>query len=223
MQRFGGIETLRTQIALIGVGGPSMPRSAGGVPPAPRPPAVDIARVPRSPAVDVAPVPRSPAVDVARLEALESLVARLVTVRQQPSARGEVLVGAEVMSASVNIGSSQDLDVQVADLQDPLGRVVKFSVLTLTQIEVVAPGLVATDAVRLRIFLSGTRRDPQDLVAEFDGASHIAETWLAAFTKRRITYRDLSRKDTLWVQIRSAAGNTAVTTFTIRVWGCAVL
>ena len=246
--RLGGIETLRSQIALIGTRRPVSIPPIKSVPILPVAPAARLealetamnrilASLTQGPTPTVsdarlgaietslgritnalAQPPAPAAIDAAKLASMETLLGRIVTLLEQPSARGEALAIADVISASVNVGSSQDLDVQAHDLQN---RVVPFSMMTITQVDVAAPGLASTDAVRLRIFLSGARRDPQDLVAEFDGSSQTSGTWLAAFTNRGIQYTDRNKKDTLWLQIRNTAGNSAATFFTIRVYGFA--
>lgn len=150
--------------------------------------------------------------------AMEKYLGRIVALLEQPPVRAERIVTAESVSPTVLVGNSVSLDVQVQDL----GRhVSSFSLLTITQLEIAAPGLAAADVVRLRIYRTGLRRDPQDLVTEFDGASMATGTWFASFSNRGIVYKDGNTKDTVWLQVRNTAGNSAATFFIVRLSGYA--
>ena len=160
---------------------------------------------------DKAPVPDTSHGTEHRLASIEALLARgLVT-------RGDWALG-EVSSPTVLVGNSMDLDMKVQDLQ---GKSLPFSLFTISQVEIAAPQLVAADAVRLRIYRRGTRRNPLDVMAEYDGTSHTSGMWVASFSKQDLEYRDENEMDTIWLQVRNTAANSAATSFTIRIHGSA--
>ena len=129
--------------------------------------------------------------------------------------REDMAIG-EVTSPSVAVGDSRDIQLELTDLWlNPI----KFSLFTITQVDIAAPGLAAADAVRLRLYRSGKRRDPADVVAEFDGTSQVSGMWVAAFSNRRIEYIDANKANTVWIRVRNTAGNTGVTIFQVRLYG----
>ena len=147
-----------------------------------------------------------------RIEAIlketHALLAQGITTREDP------VIG-QIATASVAVGESLDSFVQLTDVK---GDALPFSLLTINQIAIAAPQLVAADLVRLRLYYRGTRQEPADLVAEFDGASQVSGMWAAAFTNRRIEYVDGNKENKVWVRIRNTAGNSGSTTFTIRLY-----
>lgn len=137
-------------------------------------------------------------------------------VPQGPISPYEDLVMARVSSPTVPVGISHDLEVQVTDLW---GRPVDFAHISITQVEISARELVNTDSVRLRFYRHGTRRTPQDLVADFDGTSQLTDTWYAAFSDRRIEYGAPDVQSTIYLTARNTTGNSGPTTFQITLYG----
>ena len=130
-----------------------------------------------------------------------------------PVVTSEVLVKAVVSTSSVAVNSERNVDVKFTDLW---GNPIEFSHLSITEVDIAAQQLVNADDVRLRLFRTGQRRVPLDLVAEFTGTSAVTGTWQAAFSDRRIEYDDLDGKDELHLAVRNSSGNSAPTTFDLR-------
>lgn len=126
------------------------------------------------------------------------------------------MVMAQIFTASVPVGVSQNLEAQVTDLW---GQPVDFAHITVTEVAISAPQLVATDAVRLRLYRRGTRVDPQDLLAEFNGTSHVVDTWVGAFTTRQIEFTGLDRLSKAYMTIRNTEGNSGPSPFQIYLYG----
>jgi hypothetical protein len=116
---------------------------------------------------------------------------------------------------SIGVDVERDFELQFTDVA---GNAINFAHLTITEIDIAAPQLVNADDVRLRFFRQGTRRVPQDLVAEFTGSSLIAATWQASFVNRRIEYTDLTKLSKLYLAIRNTSGNSGPSTFEIRFY-----
>jgi hypothetical protein len=130
-----------------------------------------------------------------------------------PVVTSEVLVKAVVSTPSVAVGAESEFDVELTDLW---GKPIDFSHLSITEVDIAAPQLVNADDVRLRIFRTGRRRVPQDLVAEFTGTSVVAGTWQASFSNRRIEYSDSDGEDELHLAVRNSSGNSGPSTFDLR-------
>ena len=166
-----------------------------------------------------APEPITPPPDTSgpvTLRRIETLLGEMRTLLAQGiTAREDPVIG-EIATSSVAVGDSLDSFVQLTNLQN---EVLPFSLLTINQIAIAAPGLVAADLVRLRLYYRGTRKNPEDLVAEFDGASQVAGMWAAAFTNRRIEYVDGNKENKVWLAVRNTTGNSGITTFRIRLYG----
>jgi hypothetical protein len=125
-------------------------------------------------------------------------------------------IKAQISSASVAVGASQNLDAQITDFW---GRAFDFAHVTITQVALSAAQLVAADAVRLRLYRRGTRSEPQDLLAEFDGTSQVTGMWAAAFTSRQIEYSGLDELSKVYLTVRNTSGNSGPTTFQIFIYG----
>lgn len=132
-----------------------------------------------------------------------------------PVVTSEALVMAVIASPTVLVGNESTFELEFTDLR---GNPVKFEHLSITEVDIAAPQLVNADDVRLRLFRTGQRRVPLDLVAEFTGTSAVAATWQASFSNRRIEYTDLAGESTLYIAIRNTAANSAASTFEIRVY-----
>lgn len=156
--------------------------------------------------------------DGASLVRIEALLSRIARSLEEPAGRNENLAFGEVITPSTPIGTSLDLKLQLYGLG---GKVLSFSLFTILQVEIAAPALAATDAARLRFYYSGSRREPLDVLAEFDGASQVAGMWYAAFSNRGIQYRDSNKENTVWMRVRNTAGNSVPTIFLVRVYGFA--
>ena len=150
----------------------------------------------------------------ANTRALQQIERRLATAT--PMVTSEALAKAVLLSASITVGTETDFELEVTDLWD---RVTPFSHLSITEVDIAAPLLVNADDVRLRLFRTGQRRVPQDLVAEFTGTSLVTGTWSAAFSNRRIEYTDETKKSTLYISIRNTSGNSRASPFEVRIYG----
>ena len=154
---------------------------------------------------------------LARLEASLSEVPRVKeTLRRSEVISREDLVMARITSPTVPVGESLDLDPEATDLWE---RPVEFAHISITQIEISAAQLLNTDSVRLRFYRYRTRREPQDLVADFDGTSQLTGMWYSSFTDRRIEYSGQDKSDEIHITVRNTSGNSAATTFQIIVYG----
>ena len=132
-----------------------------------------------------------------------------------PVVTSEALVKAVIVSATVAVSIETNFDLEFTDLR---GNPIEFEHLSITEVDIAAPQLVNADDVRLRLFRTGQRRVPQDLVAEFTGTSAVSGTWQASFSNRRIEYTDLAGESKLYIAIRNTAANSAPTTFEVRVY-----
>lgn len=132
-----------------------------------------------------------------------------------PVVTSEALVKAVLTSASVVVGTESNFELKFTDLSD---KPIDFIHLTITEVGIAAPQLANADDVRLRLFFTGQRRVPQDLVAEFTGTSAVSGTWQASFSNRRIEYTDRTGQSKLWVAVRNTAGNSAASTFDLRFY-----
>ena len=128
----------------------------------------------------------------------------------------EDLVVTVLSTPSVPVNTESTFTLEFTDLE---GHPIGFVHLSITEVDIIATQLSASDAVRLRIFRSGQRRVPQDLVAEFSGASQVSDTWASAFSNRRIEYTDLSKQSKLYLNVRNNSGNSVSTTFEVWVYG----
>ena len=132
-----------------------------------------------------------------------------------PVVTTEALVMAVISVPTVGVGIEITRDVEFTDLE---GNRVEFAHLSITEVDIAAPQLVNADDVRLRLFRTGRQRVPQDLVAEFTGTSVVSGTWQASFSNRRIEYSDLDESNELHLAVRNTSGNSASSTFDIRVY-----
>ena len=132
-----------------------------------------------------------------------------------PVVTTESLVMAVIASPSIPVGNESNFDLEFTDLK---GRPIKFEHLSITEVDIAAPQLVNADDVRVRLFRTGQRRVPQDMVAEFTGTSAVAATWQASFSNRRIEYTDLTGESTLYIAVRNTTANSGPSTFDIRVY-----
>lgn len=169
-----------------------------------------------------APTPVSAALDTItltniaqRLTNIETLLQRSARAAGAPLVTSENLVMAVILTGTVAVGTELEVDVEFTDL---LGNRVEFAHLSITEVDIAAPGLVNADDVRLRLFRAGRRRVPQDLAVELTGSSLIAATWQASFSNRRLEYSDLDGESELHVSIRNTAGNSGPGTFQLRFY-----
>ena len=144
-------------------------------------------------------------------------LAKILAALQAGIPTVEVLAIGEANVATVAVDTEVDVDISIKDILT--GERVTFTHLSITQIDIYAPQLVAADAVRLRLFIRGTRTVPQDIVVEFDGVRDLTGTWFRTFNNRRIEYYDLDNKDYIRARVRNTAGNSAASTFGIRIYG----
>ena len=155
-------------------------------------------------------------------EQLTQLVTRVNLLLQkgvaprEGDAPSEGWIRAQISSASVPVGISRDLEAQVTDFW---GRPIAFAHITLTQVAISAPQLVDADAVRLRVYRRGTRAEPQDLLAEFNGTSQVTGMWAASFTSRQIEFSGLDELSKVYLTARNTAGNSGPTTFQLYLYG----
>ena len=148
--------------------------------------------------------------------ALEESLDRIEKLLTRPLVTEEALAFGEVYTSSVAVGDSFDTYIQLASLA---GAILPASHFGITQIDIAAPQLTATDAVRLRIYRQFARREPQDMVADFDGASQLTGMWYASFANRRIEYTDSGKENKIWLRIRNASGNSGTSSFLISIYG----
>lgn len=166
--------------------------------------------------------PAQPVAQVALPEKFEQLLTNVALLLQkgvaprEGDAPSEGWIRAQISSASVPVGISRDLEAQVTDFW---GRPIAFAHITLTQVAISAPQLVDADAVRLRVYRRGTRAEPQDLLAEFDGTSQVTGMWAASFTSRQIEFSGLDERSKLYLTVRNTSGNSGPTTFQIYIYG----
>ena len=163
----------------------------------------------------------APQVDVAQqlnqlLSRVDLLQQKSVTLQGDSVALGERWTKAQISSASVAVGVSNNLEAEVTDFW---GRQLAFIHMTITGVAIAAPQLVNADAVRLRLYRRGTRAEPQDLLAEFDGTSQVAGMWAAAFTNRQIEFSGLDERSKIYLTVRNTAGNSGPTTFQVFIYG----
>ena len=171
----------------------------------PLPPGLGGATVAES---DTAPLVDPPQTTEARLGRIEELLARGLVTRED-------LAMAVLLTPTVAVDAERSFEVSFTDLS---GNPITFVHLSITEVDIAAPQLVNADDVRLRLFRHGTRRVPQDLVAEFTGSSLIAGTWQASFVNRRIEYTDLTARSKLYIAVRNTAGNSGPSTFDLRFY-----
>jgi hypothetical protein len=148
-------------------------------------------------------------------DATEATLQRIDRRLGLPLITEENMAVGEVTTGSVRVGESIDAFILLLSLD---GKALPPCHFALTQIEI-ATELAATDAVRLRLFRSEVRRVPQDLQAEFDGASQISGTWVASFSNRRIEYTDSSNANKVWLEVRNTTGNSRTGAFQVRIYG----
>ena len=165
-----------------------------------------------------APIPQGSL--TAQIDQLSTRVALLQQQKGVPitdsKTLGERWAKAHISSASVTVGDSQNLEAEITDFW---GRPLAFAHITITGVAISAPQLVNADAVRLRLYRRGTRAEPQDLLAEFDGASQVAGMWAAAFTNRQIEFSGLDERSKVYLTVRNTAGNSGPTTFQVFIYG----
>jgi hypothetical protein len=125
-------------------------------------------------------------------------------------------IRAQISSASVAVGTIQNLEAEVTDFW---GRPLDFAHITITQVAISAAQLVDSDAVRLRVYRRGTRIEPQDLLAEFDGTSQVTGMWAASFTSRQIEFSGLDERSKVYLAVRNTSGNSGPSTFQIFIYG----
>lgn len=163
------------------------------------------------------PVPQGGGAQLDQLSRdVDSLLQKSVTVTGDSVALGERWTKAQISSASVPVGISQNLEAEITDFW---GRQLAFIHMTITGVAISATQLVNADAVRLRLYRRGTRAEPQDLLAEFDGTSQVSGMWAAAFTNRQIEFSGLDERSKLYLTVRNTAGNSGPTTFQVFIYG----
>jgi hypothetical protein len=123
---------------------------------------------------------------------------------------------AQASSATVAVGASLDMEAQVTDLW---GYPIDFAHISITQFEISAAQLINTDSVRVRLYRVGTRREPADLVVDFDGTSQLTGIWYSSFTDRRIEYSRLGPDNKVYLTVRNTAGNSGPSTFQLILYG----
>ena len=140
---------------------------------------------------------------------IEQLLARGIVTRED-------LVMAVILTASIPVGTERDVEVDPTSLSNVP---VEFTHLTITEVDIAAPLLVAADNVRVRLFRQGTRRVPQDLVAQFDQTSGITGTWASLNANQRIEYTDLTGLNKVYLAIRNTAANSGPSPIEVRIYG----
>ena len=150
------------------------------------------------------------------LTGVNVLLQESVTPRGDNIPLNEGWIKAQITSASVPVGTIQNLEAEVTDFW---GRPLDFAHITITQVAISAAQLVDSDAVRLRVYRRGTRSEPQDLLAEFDGTSQVTGMWAASFTSRQIEFSGLDERSKLYLAVRNTAGNSGPSTFQIFLYG----
>ena len=183
-----------------------------GLPPFPPPlpplPLLPGGAAPSGAGSDDAPLVDTTQTTEARLGRIEELLARGLVTRED-------LGMAVLLTPTVAVDAERSFEVSFTDLS---GNPITFVHLSITEVDIAAPQLVNADDVRLRLFRQGTRRVPQDLVAEFTGSSLISGTWQASFVNRRIEYTDLTGESKLYVAVRNTAANSGPSTFELRFY-----
>lgn len=155
-------------------------------------------------------------VDDSRSQQAAPLLARIEALLARGITSPDDIVTIETTFPTALVGNAINQDVFPCELgtRDPA----PFSRLFIVQIDLFAPSLVAADSVQLRIFRRTRRRLPDDLVADFTGASQLSAMWIASFTGRQINYRDQDQLGKVYLSVTNQSGNSGPSDFTVTIY-----
>ncbi len=129
----------------------------------------------------------------------------------------EDLVMGTADTPTINItNTSNQIPIQIHDVWR---RPRFFSHLSITQVEISSPSLAVADSITVRLYRAGNPTLPQDLVADFTGASQLSDNWIATFSNRRIEFtpKDQDKGGIIWISVTNNGSVNSI--FRVSVWG----